>query len=176
MRKLVPFAHAQSLYEIDPEFFKSNGVTTIFTDLDNTLDSYRLRKPSAEAIALVKKFKDAGIEVVIISNNKKARVSEYCEPLGIDFMWMSGKPFPWKISKFVESKGLKKENIMMVGDQLMTDVLAGNRAKIRTILTEKIVEEDQPTTRFNRIFDRPIRKRYKKKGLLVDWRDRYGRR
>ena len=176
MRKLVPFAHAKNLYEIDIEFFKSNGVNMLFLDLDNTLDSYKLRKPSKEAILLIKKFIQSGISVAIFSNNRKERVKEYADVMGIDYMWSVGKPFPFKINKYVKMNGLNKDNIMVVGDQLLTDVLAGNRAKIRTILTEKLVEEDQPTTRFNRIFDRPIRKRLLKKGLLIDWRDKYGSR
>lgn len=176
MKKFRPFAHAQSLYEIDPKFFISNNINTLMVDLDNTLDSYKLRKPSENAIKLIKKLKDAGINVVIISNNKHDRVKEYADVLDVDFTWYTGKPFPGKINKYVKEKGLNKENIMIVGDQLMTDVVAGNRAKIKTILTEKIVKEDQPTTRFNRIFDRPIRKRLNKKGLLVDWRKLYGTR
>ena len=176
MSNFVPFAHAKSLYEIDPEFFKSNGVSTLFVDLDNTLDSYKSHTPSDNAIALVKKLKDAGLNLIIISNNRYKRVLGYAEALGVEFISSTGKPFPRKINKFVEAKGLKKENIMVVGDQLMTDTLAGNRAKIRVVLTEKIVKEDQPTTHFNRIFDRPIRKRLRKKGLLVDWKDKYGTR
>lgn len=176
MSNFVPFAHAKSLYEIDPEFFKSNGVTTLFVDLDNTLDSYKSHKPSDNAVTLVKKLKDAGLDLIIISNNRYKRVLGYAEALGVEFISSTGKPFPRKINKFVEEKGLNKENIMVVGDQLMTDTLAGNRAKIRVVLTEKIVKEDQPTTHFNRIFDRPIRKHLRKKGLLVDWKDKYGAR
>lgn len=145
-------------------------------DLDNTLDSYLCKKPSDRAIELIKNLKENGIDVIIISNNRHDRVQAYAEVLGVDFIWSTGKPFPFKINKFVKEHGLNKDNIMVVGDQLMTDVVAGKRAKIRTLLTEKLVKEDQPTTRINRIFDRPIRKRLNKKGLLVDWREKYGTR
>jgi len=65
---------------------------------------------------------------------------------------------------------------MLVGDQLITDVLAGRGAHIRVILTEKIVKEDQWTTRFNRLLDYPIRRYLSKKGLLPDWRNKYGQK
>ena len=68
----------------------------------------------------------------------------------------------------------KPEETMLVGDQLMTDVLAGRGAHIRVMLTEKVVKEDQFTTHFNRLLDRPIRKHLKKKGKLPDWRTKYG--
>ena len=54
----------------------------------------------------------------------------------------------------------------------MTDVIAARGAKIRVVLTEKVVKEDQWTTHINRIFDRPIRRHLRKKGKLVDWRNK----
>ena len=63
---------------------------------------------------------------------------------------------------------------MFVGDQLVTDVLAAKGAGLRIILTEKIVKEDQFTTHFNRLIDRPIRSYLRKKGKLPDWRTKYG--
>ena len=53
----------------------------------------------------------------------------------------------------------------------MTDIKSGNGAHIKTLLTEPIVKEDQWQTRFNRMFDKPVRKRLKKKNLLNDWRN-----
>ncbi len=53
----------------------------------------------------------------------------------------------------------------------MTDIAAANRAHIKSIYTEKLVKEDQPTTRFNRIFERPVKKKLIKKNLLKDWKE-----
>ena len=176
MSNFVPFAHAKSLYEIDPDFFKSNGVTTLLVDLDNTLDSYKRHTPSDEAKVLIQKLKDVGLTICIISNNRYKRVLAYADELDIDFLSSCKKPCTKKIKKYLAISCLDNEEVMIVGDQLMTDTLAGNRAKIRVVLTEKIVKEDQPTTRFNRLLDRPIRKRLRKKGLLIDWKDKYGSR
>ena len=60
---------------------------------------------------------------------------------------------------------------MMIGDQLITDIAAANRAKLRSIYVDKLVKEDQITTRFNRIFERPIRKRLFKKKLIREWEE-----
>ena len=79
-----------------------------------------------------------------------------------------------KRERFLKEKGIQPEEAMLVGDQLMTDVLAAKGAHIRIILTEKIVKEDQFTTHFNRLLDRPIRRHLKKKGKLPDWRTKYG--
>ena len=78
------------------------------------------------------------------------------------------------LKKFLKGKDIKPEEAMLVGDQMMTDVLAARGAHLRMVLTEKIVKEDQFTTHFNRLLDRPIRKHLRKKGKLPDWRTKYG--
>ena len=76
------------------------------------------------------------------------------------------------IKKFIKDNNIDINKTMLVGDQLITDVLMANNAKLRVLLTEKLVKEDQWTTHINRIFDRPIRRYLAKKGKLVDWRDK----
>ena len=66
--------------------------------------------------------------------------------------------------------GIKQE-WALIGDQLITDVSCGKKSGILTILTEPIVKEDQWTTRFNRLIDRPMRKRLKKQGKLKRWEE-----
>ena len=169
-KSFIPFAHAQSVYEIDPEFYIKQGVKTLFIDLDNTLDSYKAHNPKEETIDLINKIKKLNVTPVIISNNKPHRVCGYADALGIEYLASARKPFSKKIKLEISKRGLKNDEVMLVGDQMMTDVLAGHGAKIRVVLTEKIVKEDQWTTHINRLMDRPIRKYHRKKGNLKDWR------
>lgn len=173
--KYIPFATATSIYDIDIKFFIDNGVKVLLMDLDNTLDSYRLYHPTPRAIELIQKIRDANILPVIISNNRGKRVRTYANDLNVEYINSAAKPFAFKINKFIEKHGWDKKDLMLVGDQMITDVAAGNRAGLRVILTDKIVKEDQWTTRFNRIFGRRIRKHHMKKGYLVDWRTKYGK-
>lgn len=171
-KRFIPFAHAQSIYEIDVEFFKRNNVKTLFMDLDNTLDSYRAKAPKDKTLELVKKLKDNGIVPVIISNNKPHRVCGYANALGIEFLASAHKPGHKRLSNEIAKRGLKNEDVMLVGDQLMTDVMAARGAKIRVVLTEKVVKEDQWTTHINRLADRPIRRYLRKRNRLIDWRNK----
>ena len=75
-KRFIPFAHAQSIYGIDPSFFKKNGVKTLFIDLDNTLDSYKARTPNEKTINLINSIKDTGITPVIISNKRTGRTGK----------------------------------------------------------------------------------------------------
>lgn len=167
----VPFAYAKSIFEIKADFFKRNGVKVLFIDLDNTLDSYRLYVPSQRAVDYIEYLQKNDIVPIIISNNSGKRVSTYANHLKIDYVSMAGKPFPKKILKEIAKRNLKKEEVMLVGDQLMTDVTVGRKGGFRVVLTEKIVKEDQPTTHFNRLFDRPIRNYLKKKNMLRHWEE-----
>ena len=171
-KRFIPFAHAQSIYEIETDFFKRNGVKTLFIDLDNTLDSYKATEPKERTINKVNSLKDAGITPVIISNNKAHRVSGYANKLGVEFLPSARKPFSKKIKNEIARRGLSNDEVMLVGDQMMTDVLAARGARIRVVLTEKVVKEDQWTTHINRIFDRPIRRYHRKRGNLKDWRNK----
>lgn len=51
---------------------------------------------------------------------------------------------------------LKKDQVMMVGDQLITDMQAGNLAGVETVLVKPLVETDKWNTRINRFFEKII--------------------
>lgn len=166
----IPYAHAKSVFEIDMDFFKRQNVKTILIDLDNTLDSYKQKTPTKRVYEFKEKLDKEGIKLFIVSNNTGKRVTTYANALGIDFISSIGKPFASKLIRKLKERNIDLATAMMIGDQTVTDIACGNRANIRTVLTDKIVKEDQPTTHFNRLFDTPIRKKLAKKKLLRDWR------
>lgn len=172
MAKLyIPYCHAKSIYDVDVNFFKQENVKTLLIDLDNTLDSYLQKVPTDKAFALKDSLLRNGIEMIIISNNTGKRVGEYATKLGIKYVNSIGKPFASGIKRLLKNENLNPENVMMIGDQLITDIAAANRAKLRSIYVDKLVKEDQITTRFNRIFERPIRKRLFNKKLIREWEE-----
>lgn len=175
-KKFIPFAVAKNIYEIPVEFYKKLGIKTLMMDLDNTLDSYKLYKPTEKAIKLIQELKGNDITPIVVSNNKGKRVGSYAKALNIEYVNSAHKPFPFKLKKVINAKGIKREELLFVGDQMMTDVLATHYAHVRMILVDKLVDEDQWTTRINRIFGRRIRKHLQKKNKLVDWRTIYGAR
>ena len=170
LKRFIPFAHAESIYLIDLHFFQKLGIKYVFVDLDNTLDSYKQKTPLPHAFELKENLKNIGIELIIVSNNTGERVRKYSKELGVKHWSSLAKPFSFRLTKIMKKLGIKKDEVIMVGDQIVTDISCANGAKIKSILTEKLVPEDQPTTRFNRLFDNPIRRKLKKKNLLRDWR------
>lgn len=170
-KKFIPFCHAKSIYEVEPSFFKKQGVKTLFIDLDNTLDSYKAIHAKENSINYIKSLRSEGIEPVIISNNMGKRVRSFALDCNVAYVANARKPFSRKLKAEISKRNLSACDVMLVGDQMMTDVLAAHGAKIRVLLTEKIVKEDQFTTHINRLFDKPIRRYHQKHGNLTDWRE-----
>lgn len=169
-KRLIPFAHASSIFEIDISFYKKLGIKYVFADLDNTLDSYKKSTPSTRVFNLKEDLMSEGIEMIIISNNTGKRVKTYAKALGVRAISSVRKPFARKILKRIKDLKIDKDEIIAIGDQVVTDISYANGAKIKSVLTDKIVKEDQPTTRFNRLFDKPLRRKLSRKNLLKDWR------
>jgi len=170
LKRYIPFAHAKNIFDIDISFFKKFGTKYLLCDLDNTLDSYKTKLPSPRVVELKKALNDAGIEIVIVSNNTGKRVETYSNALGVRYISQVAKPFHRRLVKKLHEANINLNASMMIGDQTVTDIASANGAHIKAILTDKLVKEDQPTTKFNRIFDRPIRRHLAKKNLLIDWR------
>lgn len=170
--KFIPYCHATSIFDVDIAFFQKENIKTILADLDNTLDSYKALTPSTRVLDLKRKLEEVGIELIVISNNKEKRVKPYASDLSVRYLYSTHKPFSKRLIKFFDSNNIDKNHVMCVGDQLLTDVVMANSAHLKVILTEKIVKEDQWTTHFNRLIDRPIRRHLRKKNKLVDWKEK----
>lgn len=166
MRKIfIPTYQIKTIYDLVPSRLKELGIEVVLSDLDNTLASFRCKDAEEKTIALVNKLKDNGIAFYIASNNTSKRVQRFASTLGIKALSGLRKPLSRRLKRLLDVEGLDKSKTVLVGDQIMTDVIAGNGAGIRTILTEKLVPEDPPWTKFNRIFEKGKRKAINKKGL-----------
>lgn len=168
---MVPTYHANNIYEVDPKFYVKNNIKVLLLDLDNTLESYKIKLPSERTFTYIANVKALGIRPIITSNNTGKRVKLYASSLGVEYMSMVNKPFKNRLLKKLKEKNINPAECLIIGDQLMTDVICGNRAHIRTLLTEKLVKEDSPFTHINRLFDKPLRARLKKCGKLNNWKN-----
>lgn len=174
MKNFIPTFHATNIYEVDPVFFKEQGVETLLLDLDNTLASYRATSASDRTKSYLAALAELGISLFIISNNKGPRVESYAASVNLPFLASARKPFIKRIKSFLSTNDIDVKTLMFVGDQLLTDVLVANKLGARVLLCEKLVAEDQWTTKFNRLIDRPLRRKLRRKSLLREWND--GRR
>ncbi len=129
MKKLIPDYVFHSIYDITPNFLLEQGVKGVLIDLDGTLASNKTATPpSPKAIAdFFRTLKKSGMRVLVFSNNRKRRVSLFCKTLDIDFIYWAGKPFLKGFRRASKHLGLPSNKLAIIGDQIFTDVLGGNR-------------------------------------------------
>lgn len=165
MNKFRPNIYKKNILEIDYKKLKEMGKTTLVFDLDNTIALIDDDKCSDEVFNLIRKLQDDFL-IIILSNNVTARINPYKKYLGIDGYGYGMKPFMFKLIKIRKKYKLKKKEMVMIGDQIVTDVLVGNRFRITTILVDPLGMKDLKITSFNRFFEDRILKMFKKKGIF----------
>lgn len=118
--------------DVTPELLKKEHVKLLLCDLDNTLRLHSEKEPADELADWVEELKNAGVKIIIISNNgRKKMMQKFCEPLGIDCVWWAKKPVSTKLTEAMEKHSVKPEETAMLGDKWSTDVLAAKFAKVR---------------------------------------------
>ena len=118
--------------DVTPEILKQAGVKLLLCDLDNTLRLHSEKEPADELQDWVEACKNAGVKIVIISNNgRKKMMQKFCEPIQVDCVWWAKKPMSTKLTEAMQTYGFSPKETVMLGDKWSTDVLAANFAKIR---------------------------------------------
>ena len=118
--------------DVTPKLLKKEGVKLLLCDLDNTLRLHSEKEPADELADWVEDCKEAGVKIVIISNNgRKKMMQKFCEPIGVDCVWWAKKPMSKKLTETRESLGFSTKETVMLGDKWSTDVLAARFAKVR---------------------------------------------
>ena len=166
MRGIRPDIYKKNIYEINYDKLYLSGVKCLIFDLDNTLGLIEDEKCPDKTKKLIIKLKEKFI-IVISSNNFKGRINKYLDDLGIEGRSFSLKPSIYSLKRIQERYKLKKKEMIMIGDQLITDIIAAKRFRIKSILVDPLGEKDLKITSVNRFIENLIIKRLEKKGLFM---------
>ena len=129
----------ETIFDLHGSALAARGITLLLADLDNTLAPYGVPLPTDEVRAWNEELKAAGVTLFVLSNNRHAdRPRVFCEALGIPFIGHAGKPKAGSFFRAMERMGVSPAQTAIVGDQIFTDVLGGNRAGVTTILVKPI--------------------------------------
>ncbi|WP_438446177.1 YqeG family HAD IIIA-type phosphatase [Gorillibacterium sp. sgz5001074] len=162
LNMLLPRMNADTIYDIPLETLWKQGIRGIITDLDNTLVGAKEPLATPELVDWLKLVKDRGFQVVIVSNNNRLRVSAFADPIVVPFIPSARKPMNRAFRQAMERMKLNPGQTAVIGDQMLTDVLGGNRLGLYTILVKPIASADEGFfTRINRRIERMAIKRMK---------------
>ncbi len=164
MKNLYPKLYLKKIEEITIETLIKNKIKLLILDVDNTLIDYN-KNLSESIIEWTKQMKGQGIKLYILSNtNDRKKVEEVSKKIDVKYKHFGMKPLKKGFREIEKETEIKAENIAVVGDQIFTDILGGNRSKMFTILVEPInKEKDYWYTAWKRPIENKIKQKYMKK-------------
>ena len=157
---LYPKAYFKKITQITKEFLQEKQIKALILDVDNTLIDYN-KNLSEDIIEWAKELKQKEMKLYILSNtNHKEKVEKVAKSLEIPYQNLAKKPLKSGFLKVEKILQEKPENIGVVGDQIFTDIIGGNRCKMFTILVDPIDEKDFWYTAWKRPLENKIKEKY----------------
>lgn len=161
--KLYPRKYVQNLFDINLEELKQRGIKAILFDIDNTLIPWDQKNLDPKIELWFRNLPQQGFMVCFVSNNNQTRVSELTALLQVPGVHKACKPRRKGLRQALSILGSKIQETALVGDQVFTDVLAGNRLGLYTILVMPLAGKEFIGTRINRKLEKLVLGRIKEK-------------
>ncbi len=153
---LLPDIFAETVYDIDLDALKNDGIRGFVFDIDNTLVTYADPIATEKVIEWLERLRDMGFKLYIVSNNDKERVRIFSESVNLPHYGKALKPLKKYLKKACRNMGIAPSETALVGDQLFTDIWGGNLMNMKTILVKPISEVEDGFVKFKRRFERRI--------------------
>lgn len=166
MDNFIPDMYQKSIYHINYDKLKEDGIRCLLFDLDNTCVPFKDKKPNKKLIELFEMLKDMDFKVILFSNATKKRILPFKNGLNVDCSASSRKPNSKKLLKIIDQFHYQLSEVAIIGDQLYTDILCGNRVGIKTILVNPMSKDDMFFTKMFRFLEKNKFKKFAKRGVL----------
>lgn len=164
MKEYIPNIYSKNIYTIDYKKLKKTKL--LLFDLDNTVIKAHEKNASKKTKDLFDKLKKQGFKIVLFSNSPKKRVKKVAEYLDIDYNYFSLKPLKYSFNKMKKKYNLKYSEMAIIGDQLLTDIIGGNKLGVKTILVDPISLKDGIFTILNRKKENKILSKLQDKNMF----------
>ena len=152
-----PDVFVASIVDIDLRELKSSGCRALMLDLDNTILPWKNSDVPESSRQWVEAAKSLGMKLCIVSNtHNPKRLSRVAEDLGIPSLYRALKPRRYGFQKAAAMLDCNADSSIVVGDQLLTDILGGNLAGFRTILVQPMHPREFFGTKISRLVERGI--------------------
>jgi HAD superfamily phosphatase (TIGR01668 family) len=166
LRLLAPRYYVAAVFHLTPSRLRAWGIEALMLDLDNTLVVWGRIEPPEEVLAWLEDLRQSGIPVCLVSNTLSRRLGAATVVFDLPAAPGRSKPSADKLRRALRILGTSPERTAMVGDQLFTDVLAGNRLGVPTILTGPLSPYEPLRVRFVRAIERFVLRMLARKGVV----------
>ena len=170
MEKYIPDVYQKSIYDINYKKLQQCGIKCLLFDLDNTLVPLNTKEPNDKLKEFINNLKEQGFKVIIYSKCFKNRIQPFKDILEVDCCSLKKKTFDKKIEEIRKTLNFKQAELALIGDQMVTDIVSGNKAGITTILLNPISKKDRLCEKFDRMKEKKIMKKLRNNNLFVKGR------
>jgi len=144
-----PHRLVDTVWQITPQELKQQNIEGIILDLDNTIVKWRQEKMTGEVETWLKALQEENLRLCILSNSPIGNRSErIAARLNCAYVRHARKPARSGFRRAMAAMSTTVETTAIVGDQMFTDILGGNRVGIYTIMVKPINKSEFPYTRF----------------------------
>ena len=130
------------------------GFTHVLLDIDNTILTRHTHEIPRDAGLWLAKARDAGISFCLLSNNWHRGVHELAGRLQLPIVSHAVKPLPPAFLIAMGRIEAKRRTTLVIGDQLITDVLGAHFLGMKAYLVCPLVEQDLKHTLILRNLER----------------------
>lgn len=131
------------VWHIPGNFFTEKNIRYLILDIDNTLVADNDPYPDENSRRFLERLEREGIAYCFVSNNSRERVEAFNSCFHRPAVYRACKPLPFLLWKGMRLIHADKKQTAFIGDQLFTDVMAGNLGGITTILVNPINEKKE---------------------------------
>lgn len=175
LRLLQPDMFALSVADVNLDDLENRGIRGVLLDLDNTLVAWQRCDVPPEVRKWIKEACRRNLRLCITSNTRNPRrLARLASELGIEHVRGVAKPRRGGFQKAMAAIGTEPSNTAVIGDQIFTDVLGGNRAGLFTILVKPIHGREFIGTKFSRMAEWLFLKwlrRHCAAGTIAEWQE-----
>jgi len=167
LQLLCPDQWVPRVTDIDLDGLLQRGIQAIITDLDNTLVDWQGYDVPRDIREWIEKAKARGFKICIASNTRsKRRLQQLAGMLGVLTVSRVVKPRRGGLRSALKLMEVRPDQVVMVGDQIFTDILAGNRMHLHTILVSPLTSREFIGTRFSRVVEHVVLECLQRQGKL----------
>ena len=148
---LKPSEWRKGVLEIDFDELLSKGFRVFIFDYDNTLVPWRSKEIPERVLKILDHLSERAL-VIIASNGRRKEV----KGLKWKAVWRAGKPFSKRLVSLLESMNVDRNEVVVIGDQIFTDVFFGNRMGFYTIKVEPISKKEFWGTKVLRFLEKLV--------------------
>jgi HAD superfamily phosphatase (TIGR01668 family) len=128
-----------SVLNLTPDLLQQHHLKGLVLDVDETLVPMSVTQASEDLKEWVEQIRPIAALWLVSNNISQMRISRIAQSLDLPYILGAQKPSRRKLRQAVAAMDIPVHQVAMVGDRLFTDVLAGNRLGMFTILVEPMV-------------------------------------